>query len=72
MPQFRARLEYLYYGFNNGATGSAPWIAVPGGGLIPCFNAGICASPFTYGNTNVQTLRVGISYAFGGGAARSY
>jgi outer membrane immunogenic protein len=67
--QFRARLEYLYYGFNNGTTGTGDWIAVPGGGPLPCRVTPTCASPYTFSNTSVQTLRIGISYAFGNYAA---
>jgi outer membrane immunogenic protein len=70
---FRARLEYLYYGFNPHETiGQGPWIATPGGGPLPCINTPTCAANFSfgsYGNTNIQTLRVGISYAFDGYAA---
>jgi outer membrane immunogenic protein len=68
--QLRARLEYLYYGFNNGTTGAGAWIAVTGGGLLPCNGTTSgCASPYSFGNTNIHTLRLGISYAFGGYAA---
>ena len=67
---FRARLEYLYYGFNPHETiGQGPWIATPGGGPLPCDNTPTCAANFSfgsYGNTSIQTLRVGISYAFDG------
>jgi outer membrane immunogenic protein len=68
--QLRARLEYLYYGFNNGTTGVGPWISVPAGGPLMCgTTASPCSSPYGFSNTNIQTLRVGISYAFGYAAA---
>jgi opacity protein-like surface antigen len=67
--QWRARLEYLYYGFNNGTTGAGQWLAVPGPGPLPCLATPTCAATFTFSNQNIQTLRVGISYAFGGYAA---
>ena len=71
--RLRARLEYLFYGFDPHETaGAGPWIATPGGGPLPCINTPTCAANFTFGssgNTNIQTLRVGISYAFGGYAA---
>lgn len=43
---------------------SAAW-----GGLLPCRNTPTCASAYSFSNTNFQTLRFGISYAFGGYAA---
>jgi outer membrane immunogenic protein len=68
--RFRARLEYLFYGFDPHQTaGAGPWIATPGGGPLLCGNGSSCAANFSFGssgNTNIQTLRVGISYAFGG------
>ena len=71
--RFRARLEYLYYGFDpHETTGVGPWIATSGGGPLPCVNTPTCAANYNFGssgNTNIQTLRVGISYAFGGYAA---
>jgi outer membrane immunogenic protein len=71
--RLRARLEYLFYGFDPHETaGAGPWIATPGGGPLPCLNTPTCAANFNFGssgNTNIQTLRVGISYAFGGYAA---
>ena len=71
--RFRARLEYLFYGFDPHQTaGAGLWIATPGGGPLPCINTPTCAANFSFGssgNTNIQTLRVGISYAFGGYAA---
>jgi hypothetical protein len=71
--RLRARLEYLFYGFNPHETaGAGPWIATPGGGPLLCANGSTCAATYNFGsseNTNIQTLRVGISYAFGGYAA---
>jgi outer membrane immunogenic protein len=64
--QWRARLEYLYYGFNSGTTGSGLWLAVPGGGPLPCFVTPTCSAVYSFSNQNIQTVRVGISYAFGG------
>jgi outer membrane immunogenic protein len=60
---WRARVEYLYYGFNNGTTGSGLWTAVPGGGPLPCIVTPTCSSPFSFSKENLQTLRVGLSYA---------
>ena len=63
--QWRARLEYLYYGFDNGTVGSGLWIALPGGGALLCGNTPTCSSPYAFSNQNFQTVRLGISYAFG-------
>ena len=67
--QWRARLEYLYYGFDNGTVGSGLWIALPGGGPLLCVNTPTCSSPYAFSNQNFQTVRLGISYAFGYAAA---
>jgi outer membrane immunogenic protein len=67
--QWRARIEYLYYGFDNGTIGSGLWIRVLGGSPHPCIVTPTCSSPYTFSNQNFQTVRLGISYAFGFAAA---
>ena len=61
--QWRARLEYLYYGFNNDETGISPFLGSP----IPVVCLGVpgnCNVQYTFGDVNIQTVRVGLSYAF--------
>jgi outer membrane immunogenic protein len=53
----RARVEYLYYAFNGTDSASPLWI----GG--PC-QGSPCVANFGSGNVSVQTVRLGVSYAF--------
>lgn len=61
---WRSRLEYLYYGFNSADSGSSLFTAVPGGGPLPCIVTPTCSANYTFGNVNIQTVRIGLSYAF--------
>jgi outer membrane immunogenic protein len=62
--RWRARVEYLYYGFDKTNSESALFVNVPGGGPLACLNTPTCSAQYTFGNVNVQTVRVGLSYAF--------
>jgi len=62
--RWRARVEYLYYGFDKTNNESALFVNVPGGGPLPCVNTPTCSAQYTFGNVNVQTVRVGLSYGF--------
>jgi len=60
-PRWIARLEYLYYGFNN--SNSSASIS------IPCGVAGAgatCGSNVTSSNNGIDAVRAGLSYKFGG------
>jgi outer membrane immunogenic protein len=61
---WRSRLEYLYYGFDSTDSGSSLFTAIPGGGPLPCINTPTCSANYTLGNVNIQTVRIGLSYAF--------
>ena len=62
---WRGRLEYLYYGFNTTDSGSTPFLAT-GGGPLACLGptAANCNAQYSFGRFNIQTVRVGLSYAF--------
>jgi outer membrane immunogenic protein len=62
---WRARLEYLYYGFDNSLSGSSRFLAT-GGGPLTCVSptSNNCNAQYTFGDFHIQTARVGISYAF--------
>jgi outer membrane immunogenic protein len=60
---WRARLEYLYYAFDGTTSASIPW-SLPTGGLATCHVAGPCVANFGSGDVTVQTVRLGVSYAF--------
>jgi len=62
--QWRARLEYLYYGFDRTDSRSSLFVAIPAGGPLVCINTPTCSANYTFGNVNLQTLRLGLSYAF--------
>jgi outer membrane immunogenic protein len=62
--QWRARGEYLFYGFNSTDSGSALFTTLPGGAPLPCINTPTCSANYTFGKVNVQTARIGLSYAF--------
>lgn len=62
--QWRVRAEYLYYGFNTSNSGSSLFVALPGGGPLPCIVTATCSADYTFGKMNVQTARIGLSYAF--------
>jgi outer membrane immunogenic protein len=59
--RWRARVEYLYYGFDTTNNQSALFVNVPSGG--PLCNP-TCSAQYTFGNVNVQTIRFGLSHAF--------
>jgi outer membrane immunogenic protein len=61
---WRVNLEYLVYGFDNADFGSSLFLAVPGGGPLPCRITPTCSANYSFGNLNIQTLRIGLSYAF--------
>ncbi len=61
---WRAQAEYLYYGFNKSTTGSSQFIAVPGGGPLPCIITPTCSANYSFGKVDIQTLKLGIAYAF--------
>ena len=62
--QWRARLEYLYYGFDNSDSGSSQFLGT-GGAPVACVSVpGNCNAQYTFGRLNIQTVRVGLSYAF--------
>ena len=62
--QWRVRGEYLYYGFNKTDSGSALFTTLPGGTPLPCIVTPTCSANYTFGKVNVQTARIGLSYAF--------
>jgi outer membrane immunogenic protein len=62
--RWRARVEYLYYGFGATNSDSALFVNVPGGGPLTCGNSPTCSAQYSFGNVNVQTVRFGLSYAF--------
>jgi outer membrane immunogenic protein len=64
---WRTRLEYLYYFFNDTDNVSGLFTAVPDGGPLPCRIPTIgsaCSAQYGFGNLNISTIRVGLSYAF--------
>jgi outer membrane immunogenic protein len=61
---WRARLEYLYYGFE-GTSGTGPAINLgAAGGALPCIVTPTCSENYGFGRFNVQTVRLGLSYSF--------
>jgi len=66
-PHWRTRLEYLYYVFDNTDVTSSLFTAVPGGGPLPCRVPSVgspCSAQYSFGDLNINTVRVGLSYAF--------
>jgi outer membrane immunogenic protein len=63
--RWRARLEYLYYGFDDtGVTGSSLFVAGTGA-PVTCIATPTCSAQYAFGgNVNIQTVRVGLSYGF--------
>jgi outer membrane immunogenic protein len=61
-PHWLLRLEYLHYGFSSGGTVAVNCaaIACPGTGFV------------TYGKTDIDTVRAGVSYLFGGPVVAKY
>jgi outer membrane immunogenic protein len=57
----RARLEYLYYRFNDAINGTAPFISSGG---AACVGPGPCLAAYGASSVNIQTVRGGVSYAF--------
>lgn len=63
-PAWRARIEYLYYSFDTATSGAGLFRTVPGGGPLPCIVTPTCSAQYTFGDTNLHTVRAGVSYAF--------
>jgi outer membrane immunogenic protein len=66
--RWRARLEYLYYGFDDaGVTGSSLFVDGTGAPVacrLPTVGSA-CSAQYAFGgNVNIQTVRVGLSYGF--------
>jgi outer membrane immunogenic protein len=66
--RWRARLEYLYYGFDDtGTTGSSLFVAGTGAPVacrLPTIGSA-CSAHYAFGgNVNIQKVRVGLSYGF--------
>jgi outer membrane immunogenic protein len=64
LGQWRARAEYLYYGFNNADSGSSNFIGTNGSPNVCVSVPSNCNAHYTFGNINIQTVRFGLSYAF--------
>jgi outer membrane immunogenic protein len=63
-PNWIVRGEYLHYGFNSGSNINPIFVACAVGGA-----AGVCGSNVTRNNDNIDVVRLGLSYKFGGYAA---
>jgi outer membrane immunogenic protein len=61
---WRLQAEYLYYGFDKTTTGTSQFIALPGGGPLPCFFTPTCSANYSFGKIDIQTLKLGLAYAF--------
>jgi len=61
---WRARAEYLYYGFDKTDSGSGLFLAEPGGTPLPCIATPTCSANYTFGHVNIQTARIGLGYTF--------
>jgi outer membrane immunogenic protein len=66
-PHWRARVEYLFYGFNS-EHGYSTWVdpTLPGAPGVPCITptVGSCTAGFSFLNNEIQTIKVGLTYAF--------
>jgi outer membrane immunogenic protein len=65
IPQWRARVEYLVYGFDGTNSTSTPW-TIPGVGPTLCLTpvGGACPANYSFGNTIIQTVSFALSYSF--------
>jgi opacity protein-like surface antigen len=61
---WRLQGEYLYYGFNKSVSGSSQFNNLPAGGPLPCFFTATCSANYTFGKVDIQTLKLGLAYAF--------
>ena len=62
---WRAQAEYLYYGFDQTTSESSVFLAVPGGGPLPChLTPPTCSANYSFGKIDIHTLKLGVAYAF--------
>jgi outer membrane immunogenic protein len=62
---WRINLEYLIYGFGSTDSGSSLFnTTIPGVGPSPCVVTPTCSANYSFGKMSIQTLRIGLSYAF--------
>ena len=60
---WRARVEYLYHGFNQSQSGSALFVNGTGA-PVACNITPTCSALYGLGDFNIQTVRAGLGYAF--------
>jgi len=60
---WRLAAEYLYYGFDKSTSGSSLFIALPGGGPLPCIVTPTCSANYGFGRIDIHTFKLGLAYA---------